>query len=167
MDPLIRPATGGDRQSLEALLAAALGSHIQAAHGELMDCAAHEALLALVDGAPVGAATFRAGQGAGECELTALAARDRQRGVGSALVRAVAAEARARGWRRIVLTTTNDNLDAMRFYMRRGFRLESVRPGAVDQARRDLKPEIPRVGESGIAMRDEVVFVLELDGEGG
>jgi hypothetical protein len=52
--------------------------------------------------------------------------------------------------------TTNDNVDALRFYQRRGFRLRAVRPGAVDDARRTLKPEIPAVGEQGIPIRDEI-----------
>ena len=54
------------------------------------------------------------------------------------------------------LTTTNYNLDALRFYQRRGFRLVRVRPGAVDEARQTMKPEIPEVGSFGIPMRDEL-----------
>jgi hypothetical protein len=50
-------------------------------------------------------------------------------------------------------TTT---LDALRFYQRRGFVLLALRPGAVDEARRSLKPHIGRVGEHGIPLRDEL-----------
>jgi hypothetical protein len=53
------------------------------------------------------------------------------------------------------LTTTNDKLSALRFYLRGGFRLIQVRLGAVDDARR-LKPSIPTVGEYGIPMHDEL-----------
>lgn len=49
----------------------------------------------------------------------------------------------------------NANLSALRFYLRRGFRLMQVRPGAVDEARK-LKPSIPTVGEYGIPMHDEL-----------
>jgi ribosomal protein S18 acetylase RimI-like enzyme len=56
------------------------------------------------------------------------------------------------------LTTTNDNVDALRFYQRRGFRLAALRPGAVDEARR-IKPEIPQVGEHGIPLHDELDLV--------
>ena len=52
--------------------------------------------------------------------------------------------------------TTNDNVDALRFYQRRGFVLTALRPGAVDQARRSLKPEIPLVGDHDIPLRDEL-----------
>lgn len=47
-------------------------------------------------------------------------------------------------------------VDALRFYQRRGYRLVGLRPGAVEQARRTLKPAIPPVGRHGIALRDEL-----------
>ena len=83
------------------------------------------------------------------------------RGIGSTLLEGVANEARRRGCRRLWLITTNDNLNAIRFYQRRGLRLVAVHAGAVDDARR-LKPSIPLVGEDGIPIRDELEFELEL-----
>ena len=59
------------------------------------------------------------------------------------------------------LITTNDNVDALRFYQRRGFVLTELRPGAVDESRR-MKPQIPLVGAYGIPIRDELVLVREL-----
>jgi hypothetical protein len=53
------------------------------------------------------------------------------------------------------VTTTNDNLDALRFYQKRGFQIVAVRPGAVDESRR-VKPSIPVIGEHGIPIRDEI-----------
>ena len=70
--------------------------------------------------------------------------------------------ARTAGSNRLWLTTTNDNLDALRFYQRRGFRLVVLRAGAVEQARRTIKPELPEVGSYGIPMRDEVDLELRL-----
>ena len=48
-------------------------------------------------------------------------------GIGSRLLERVIEVARDAGSRRVWLTTTNDNLDALRFYQRRGFRLQSLR----------------------------------------
>jgi hypothetical protein len=62
------------------------------------------------------------------------------------------------GCRRPWLVTTNDNLDALRFYQRRGFRLAEPHDGAVDRSRETLKPSIPEVGEYGIPIRDELVL---------
>jgi ribosomal protein S18 acetylase RimI-like enzyme len=53
------------------------------------------------------------------------------------------------------VTTTNDNLNALRFYQRRGFRIMGVHPGAVNEARR-LKPSIPAIGAYGIPICDEI-----------
>ena len=54
--------------------------------------------------------------------------------------------------------TTNDNVDALRFYQRRGFRLAELPAGAVDRSRESLKPSIPEVGDHGIPLRDELVL---------
>jgi ribosomal protein S18 acetylase RimI-like enzyme len=91
-----------------------------------------------------------------DCEILTLHS-DRQRnGVGTALLAEVKRVARAAGCTRLWLITTNDNVDALRFYQRRGFRLAALRPGAVDDSRARLKPEIPEVGAHGIALRDEL-----------
>jgi hypothetical protein len=60
------------------------------------------------------------------------------------------------------LITTNDNLNALRFYQKRGFRLAALYPGAVDESR-TIKPQIPLVGENGIPLHDEIRLELALD----
>ncbi|HEY1926101.1 MAG TPA: GNAT family N-acetyltransferase [Caulobacteraceae bacterium] len=92
-------------------------------------------------------------------ELVAINAFEKGRGIGTALIEAVVAS--LRGFDTLRLTTTNDNLDALRFYQRRSFALSAVRPGAADEARR-LKPSIPAVGDYGIPLRDEIDLVRRL-----
>jgi hypothetical protein len=58
--------------------------------------------------------------------------------------------------------TTNDNVNALRFYQRRGFRLSELRAGAVDEARRQRKPSIAPVADNGIPIRDELELVIDL-----
>jgi len=82
-------------------------------------------------------------------------------GVGSALLNCVEDAARAAGCPRIELVTTNDNVDALRFYQRCGYRIDSIDPGAVDRARR-TKPSIPLIGIHGIPIRDEFSMVKDL-----
>ena len=94
-------------------------------------------------------------------ELVAINAFAQWQGVGSALVESIVASATAAGFEAIRLTTTNDNLDALRFYQRRGFRLTALRPGAVDEARR-LKPGISVSGKHGIPIRDELDLIRTL-----
>jgi len=85
-------------------------------------------------------------------------------GVGRRMVEAVAAAARAAGAERLLVLTTNDNLVALRFYQRTGFRMAELRPGAVDESRARLKPSIPVTGNDGIPLRDEIDLVRDLSG---
>jgi ribosomal protein S18 acetylase RimI-like enzyme len=138
------------------------GGRFQARRGELIDVLALPGFVAELDGRPVGIATYR--REYGDCELAVLAATERHRGIGTALVDALV-EAAA-GCDRIWLVTTNDNLEALRFYQKRGFVLSHLRPGAVDDARRRLKPQISAVGYFGIPLRDELELELRLSTAG-
>ena len=93
------------------------------------------AFLASIDGEPVGMAMWSVG--GDECELVSIDAAVRDRGVGTALLRAVRRAAADAGCRRLWLVTTNDNTPALRFYQRRGWVLVAVHFGAVDAAAAD------------------------------
>ncbi len=97
----------------------------------------------------------------GEWEILTLDSLSRWGGTGTLLLDAVIEEARASGISRVVVRTSNDNLDAFRFYQRRGFRLERVVQGIID-AEREKKPEIPLRGDYGIEIHDEVLFARSL-----
>jgi GNAT superfamily N-acetyltransferase len=152
------PSTDEDRAALEAFLHAHHALRV-ARRGELVDSSAQPAFLAWSDGELVGVATYVISDG--DCELLTLHATRRFGGIGSALVSAVKDAARRGGCTRLWVVTTNDNVDALRFYQRRGFRLARLRPGAVTESRRTLKPEISALGEYDIELRDELE--LELD----
>lgn len=130
------------------------------AHGEAIYPAQHAGFVAEELGQPVGLITYRIDPD-GDCEVVTIDSVNEHRGVGTLLIGAMMAEARRRGCRRMWLITTNDNLDALRFYQRRGFRLVEVRPDALTESRK-LKPEISEVGEFGIPLRDELVLELPL-----
>jgi len=138
-------------------VAAFLRSHDSLAvarRGELVDALRHPAVLAWSDAELVGVATYVADGGA--CELLTLHAETRRSGVGTALVDAVRTRALDAGCELLWVVTTNDNVDALRFYQRRGFRLARLRTGAVDESRETLKPDIPPIGDHGIPLRDEI-----------
>jgi len=92
-------------------------------------------------------------------ELLLLHALRERAGIGSGLLDAVIAEVRKAGAHRLMVATTNDNLNALRFYQKRGFALCALRPGGVDVARR-MKPSIPLIGQHGIPIRDEIDLML-------
>ncbi len=99
------------------------------------------------------------------CELVSLDSIIEGIGVGSALVEAVEKAALEAGCIRLWLITTNDNLKALGFYQRKGFRLTAVYPNALERSRK-MKPEIPLTGMNGIPLSDEMELVKRLTREG-
>jgi len=159
--PVVRDASPADRDAVDAFHDAAWAGPLAAAHGRLYDLRTVPTLVAM---APelVGVLTYEVVGDA--LEVVSIAARPARSGAGSALLAAAVDRARAAGLRRVWLVTTNDNVDALRFYQRRGMRIAAVDPGAVDRSRAALKPAIPVVGAYGIPMHDELTLVLTLDG---
>ena len=159
--PAVRPAYPPDRPAIDAFLAEH-NADLAARLGEVVDARRHPALMVEIDGAIEGVLTWVL-SGASMEVLTLHAARPRS-GVGTALIAAARRVAEASGATRLWLITTNDNVDALRFYQRRGFRLARLHPGAVDRSRETLKPAIPEVGDHGIPLRDEFELEILLDG---
>ena len=157
----VRAVEPADRATVDAFLGAS-GALVVARRGELVDARTVDAILAEDDaGALLGVATWIVH--AGEIEVLTLHATRQWAGAGTALLERAAAIGRERGCRTLWLVTTNANLDALRFYQRRGMRLRTLRAGAVDEARETLKPEIPARGLYGMPIRDELELELDLD----
>ncbi len=89
------------------------------------------------------------------CQIITLDALLKRKGVGTALVNQLKKEGEKEGWKKIKVITTNDNLDGLRFYQRRGFVLKKVYPDAVNASRK-IKQEIPLFGDYKIPLRDEI-----------
>ena len=158
---LIRDVSGVDGDRLRAFLICQWHADFVVAHDEPMRPAELPGFVAVEGDAIVGHAAFRIEGDA--CELVAIAADPPKRGTGSALLERVVTVARESGCTRVWLTTTNDNLDALRFYQRRGFRLSALRQGVVVEARRRWKPDLPASGSYDIPMRDELDLELPLE----
>lgn len=60
---------------------------------------------------------------------------------------------RERGVRTVVVVTTNDNLRAMAFYVRRGYRVVRLDLDGMERVRA-LKPQVPETGHEGLPLRD-------------
>ncbi|GAA1113458.1 GNAT family N-acetyltransferase [Kribbella jejuensis] len=152
----VRAAGTADSDAVYGILTN-VGARTIVVHGTTYDAATLPALVAEHDGRIIGVLTYNLVDG--ELEVVSLHAVDQRRGAGTALLDAAAAVARQAGARRLWLITTNDNLDALRFYQRRGMRLVAVAPGAVDAAR-EIKRSIPRTGDYGIPLHDELELEL-------
>jgi GNAT superfamily N-acetyltransferase len=89
------------------------------------------------------------------CEIIVFEVFDKFKGIGTQLLDRVKELARIKKCNRIFLMTNNDNLDALRFYQRRGFIICGIHLNSVEIARK-MKPSIPEIGEYGIPLRDEI-----------
>jgi ribosomal protein S18 acetylase RimI-like enzyme len=135
------------------------GSAVVVTRGRVHDAPRLPGFVALRNRKPAGLATYRID--GMECELVTLDSLEPRLGIGTALVEAVAGEARASGCSRLWLVTTNDNLAAVRFYQGLGFHIAAIHLDALDVSRR-LKPEIPSTGIDGIPLTDEIELDLSL-----
>ena len=95
------------------------------------------------------------------CEIVTLNSLHRNQGIGQALIEKVGTAAREKGCVRLWLVTTNDNLQGLGFYQKRGFKVVAIHADAVKESRK-LKPGIPLVGENGIPINDEIVLEKQL-----
>lgn len=96
-----------------------------------------------------------------DCEIVSLDSMREGQGIGTKLMNAVVEEARAKNCERVFLITTNDNLNALGFYQKRGFQLVKINRGAMIETRK-LKPGIPLIGANNIPLRDEIELEMIL-----
>ncbi|HYN65136.1 MAG TPA: GNAT family N-acetyltransferase, partial [Candidatus Limnocylindrales bacterium] len=158
----VRDLTPQDHDWARATITRLQGSEQVARLGELIDPLAMEGLVAEADGRPIGLASVHETPGKG-LEVVALLSDQGGVGAGTALIETARQVAAASGHHRLWLVTTNDNLPAIHFYLRRGMSVSAVHAGAV-VTDRALKPEIPeRNQQNGLPIRDLVEF--ELAGE--
>jgi GNAT superfamily N-acetyltransferase len=153
----IRPMT--DRAFLEELLRLRWSGGALMLRGKIVHPKDVEGVAAYHEGKLAGVATWRL-----EGPVMYLATLNNisdQRGVGLALLDAMMKLGREKGSALLRVIVTNDNLNALGFYQRRGFRIVAVHPGAIDMIR-TLMPNIPDMGANRIPIRDEIELEIAL-----
>jgi len=155
----VRDRGPGDHAWVAETLSSVWGTGLVVSRGRAHQADELPGLVAERDEKPVGLLTYHIASG--ELEVVTIHAFEPRSGVGSVLLEAALRRARDEHCRRLWLVTTNDNAAAIAFYESFGLRLVAVHRGAVAASRR-IKPEIPRVGPSGIAIEDELEFELDL-----
>jgi N-acetylglutamate synthase-like GNAT family acetyltransferase len=161
---VIRPAVSADRDWIVGALVERWGSTTIVTRDRQFDASELEALVAVDatdEDAPerVGLLTYRIDREG--LEVVTIDALRAGSGIGGGLLARATQTAWDAGAARVWLITTNDNLRAVTFYQRSGFRIVAVHRGAVDRARM-LKPSIPLVAENGIELHDELELELIL-----
>ena len=96
------------------------------------------------------------------CEIVTLNSIKKRVGIGTALIEKVKKVALKSNCKKLKVATTNDNINALRFYQKRGFYLVDIRPNVVAFYRKKINPEIPLIGNYKIPIRDELRLEMKL-----
>ena len=148
---LVREATEADRLAARELFQRDFGRTKIVAFGEVMDIDQIPALVAITRAEPSGALAYRSLGDALHIVALATDPMWQRSGVGGYLLAEAELLARRLALRRLVVCTTNDNLPALHFYQRRGYRLMGLVPGSITA---HTGQEL--AGFAGIPVRDEI-----------
>ena len=95
------------------------------------------------------------------CEIIVFEVFEKHKGIGTSMLNNLIEIAKRKACDRLHLMTTNDNLDALRFYQRRGFHICGIHINSMEISRK-MKPSIPETGDYGIPIRDEIDLELSI-----
>ena len=127
--------------------------------GSEIDMTTVEGLVVLEDDKIIGLITYMFYDDV--MEILSLDSLREKQGMGTGLVKKVISIAEESNCKKIVLVTTNDNINALRFYQKRGFDMAHLYRNAVEDSRK-MKPQIPLIGENDIPLRHEIEFEMML-----
>ena len=130
-----------------------------AIRGRLVDMTGLDGIAVFEENTIIGLLTYEIANE--ECEIISLDSKCENQGIGSELIKRVVEIVRGQGCRKLKLITTNDNINAIKFYQKRGFDMVHLYHNALEESRR-LKPSIPMVGEYGIPLMHEIEFEMQL-----
>lgn len=148
---LVREATESDRAAARELFERDFGRTEIVSFGEVMNIDAMPALVAVMYDEPSGALAYRLLGDALHIVALATDPMWQRSGVGGHLIAEAELLARRLELARLLVSTTNDNLPALYFYQRRGYRLIELVP---DSFVRQTGRVVP--GFAGIPVRDEI-----------
>ena len=147
----VREGIDADRPAVRALFESDFGRTKIVAFGEVMDIDQMPALVAFMTKDLSGALAYRLFGDALHMVALATDAMWQRSGVGGHLVAEAELLARRLNLQRTVVATTNDNLPALYFYQRRGYRLTNIVPESIT-----VHTGQQVAGFAGIPVRDEV-----------
>jgi len=151
----VTPLTDDDRQWVKERTELLFGGDFVVSGSEVHDPDRLPGFIAAEGPERVGLVTYNIAEGS--CEVVTIDALCQFMGVGTLLLDKVVETAREAGCTSLWTITTNDNIDAQRFFQKRGFVITQVRLGGMTKIRL-LKPSVPKIGYYGIPIRDEIIL---------
>ncbi len=119
-----------------------------------------EGFIAEINNKKVGLVTFKLVRG--KIEIVTLNSFLKRKGIGNSLLEKVIKLAKIKKVKIIWLITTNDNLNALKFWQKRGFNIVKIYPNAIKISRK-IKPQIPLIGQNGIPLKDEIELEIKIN----
>lgn len=156
--PLVREAFSTDRARALEIFGREFGDRQLVAGGQPVSVENGELLVGETEGGVAGALAWRRMDGAFHIIAVATDPMWQRSGLGGYLVAEAEMLARRNALPRIIATITNDNIPALYFYQRRGYRVTAVLPDVVAAQERNRN----RVGFAGISIRDEIQLTKNL-----
>ena len=154
---LVREASAADRVKALELFRDVFRPAQLVSFGEAISLDEAAAFVAETDQGIAGALAWRPFDGALHILALATDPMHQRAGVGGHLVAEAELLARRQNWPRVIVTITNDNLPALYFYQRRGYRLSAVLRDSIAAQTRDQKA----IGFAGIPILDEIQLAKE------
>jgi GNAT superfamily N-acetyltransferase len=148
-----------NRKQINDFISSHWFSSVMVVRGELVDMTILQGFVTYEGEEIIGLVTYRIN--GTECEIMSLNSLVEKQGVGTVLVSKVIETARENKCTKIKLITTNDNINALHFYQKRGFDMAKLYYNALDISRK-LKPSIPLLGEFDIPLKHEIEFEMDL-----
>lgn len=90
-----------------------------------------------------------------ECEIVELHTKNRGVGIGTELIKKSIEEAKEKKCKRIWVSTSNDNIDALKFYQKRMFFMCKIHENHFDKVRAK-NPNFPKYGDYGILLKNQI-----------
>ena len=146
------------KETVRQLLSNSWGSDFMVTKGQIHRYEDLDGYLAIDNDKIVGLLTFRKFND--EVEIISLDSFQENAGVGTALLDKVINFAEQNSIKRLWLITTNDNLNALKFYQKRNWSLTALHRDAVTKAR-EIKPAISITGHYDIPLRHEIELEYE------
>ena len=158
---LVREASPADRAKALELFRDVFRPAQLVSFGEAISLDDAAAFVAETDQGIAGALAWRPFDGALHILALATDPMHQRAGVGGHLVAEAELLARRQNWPRVIVTITNDNLPALYFYQRRGYRVSAILRNSIAAQTHDQKAR----GFAGIPILDEIQLAKEFQPE--
>ena len=131
------------------------GSDILVTRGNIYKASDLDGILVYENGKIIGLGLYKIKN---DCEIVFLETFTQNNGIGSKIIEKIKEIAKTKNCKKVWLITSNENINAIRFYQKRGFHISNIYLNAMEEARK-IKPEIPKFA-NGIEIRDEIEFEI-------